>query len=186
MYTFSNDKVKLRAVSMSDVADQWRWRNDPDVTRYAMFSAPRSYEVEENIVRNQLAGSDNEYRFAIDAVDGAEPVHIGICGLHFLSWRNRNAMLGISIGEKEYWSKGYGSAALELLMEFGFGELNLHRIYLYVFSFNPRAVRSYEKCGFKHEATLRDDTYREGRFYDSYLMAILKPEWEERYVHLPE
>ncbi len=183
MYTFSNNKVHLRARTMSDAEDETRWRNDPEVNRYNLHVVLRSLPQKERMLRDALTQcSDHDYMFAIDAIDGAEPVHIGISGLHDISWRSRNAMFAIGIGNKDYWSKGYGSAALELMMEFGFGELNLHRIYLYVFSFNPRAVRSYEKCGFKHEVTLRDDCYREGRFYDSYLMAILKSEWEARYA----
>ncbi len=178
MYTFRNDKVRLRARTMSDAEAETRWRNDTAVTRTALYSGPRSREEQERIIRDGFLRA-NDYNFAIEAIDLPQPLHIGGCGLHHLDWRGRNAEFGIAIGEKAYWGNGYGTAATQLILEFGFGELNLHRIYLYVFDFNQRGIRTYEKVGFKHEAMMRDDIYREGQFHNTRLMGILKSEWEQ-------
>ncbi len=179
MYTFSNNKVRLRAHAASDVDDNVRWMNDVEVTRNLGQVGRVSREQEaEHITR--LQRHEDGYDFAIEAIDGPEPKYIGNIDLFHLDQHNRNAEVGIAIGEHDYWSKGYGSAALRLLLEFGFGELNLHRIYLRVFDFNRRGVRAYEKVGFKHEGRLRHGGYVEGEYHDDFLMSILKSEWEEQ------
>ena len=88
-------------------------------------------------------------------------------------------MLGIFIGNKDYWGHGYGSDAVRLMLEYGFGQLNLHRVYLYVFAYNKRAIRAYEKCGLKHEGALREAGYKNGRYFDILVMGILENEWRE-------
>lgn len=88
-------------------------------------------------------------------------------------------MCGIVIGEKEYWNRGYGSDALRTLLRFAFEELNLHRVFLHVFDFNERAIRCYEKVGFRHEGRLRQARFTEGRYVDELVMAVLREEWEE-------
>lgn len=177
MYTFSNDKVRLRAITMSDVDDHLRWRNDVDVTRTLLNVRPRSREEVASMVERWMESGDS---FAIEAIDEPQPRHIGMCGLHDLHWRSRKAEFALIIGEKEHWGRGYGTAATRLMLEYGFGELNLNRIYLYTFSFNAGGIRVYEKVGFKHEATMRDDVYRYGNFHSTYLMGILKSEWEAK------
>ena len=188
MYTFENDKVRLRAVQRDDINDFVRWFNDSEVTRnLGQVVRPMSYEQESDWLDRAVSGKYDGYIFGIEAIDGPAPVHIGGCSLFRFDWRNANAELGINIGEHDYWSKGYGAAANSLLLEFGFGELNLHRIYLRVYDFNVRGRRSYEKIGFKHEATMHEALYREGQYHDVHYMGILKREWAERnHVHLPE
>lgn len=179
MYTFRNDKVRLRAITMTDAADHWRWRNDPAVTHTLLSSRPRTQAEVDNMVSRWM---DDGHGFAIEAIDLPQPTHVGSCSLFDFHWSSRHAELGMAIGEKQYWGKGYATTAMELLLEYGFGELNLHRIQLYVFSTNPAAVRVYQKCGFQIEVTLREDVYREGEFRNTYLMGLLKREWEERHV----
>ena len=91
----------------------------------------------------------------------------------------RDAFVGLGIGETEYWSKGYGTDVMNVLLRFAFTEINLKRVTLTVFEYNPRAVRSYEKAGFRHEGRLRDLLYREGRRWDNLFMGILREEWLE-------
>jgi RimJ/RimL family protein N-acetyltransferase len=176
MYTFTNDKVRLRAITTSDVDDYVRWMNDVEVTRNIGRVGRFSREQEaEFIAQHQQSG---DYFFAIEAIDGPQPVHIGNIGLFDQDQRNRQAELGIMIGEPDYWGKGYGSAAIRLLLEFGFGELNLQRVHLRVFAFNKRAIRAYEKVGFRLDGIARQSAYLAGEYHDDYLMSILKPDWE--------
>ncbi|MFD2045429.1 GNAT family N-acetyltransferase [Ornithinibacillus salinisoli] len=90
---------------------------------------------------------------------------------------NRNAIVRISIFEKDYWGNGYGTEALSLLIEFGFEIYNLHRIGLDVFSFNKRGIKAYEKLGFKQEGIIRDELFYNGQYHDSILMGVLKDEF---------
>jgi RimJ/RimL family protein N-acetyltransferase len=82
------------------------------------------------------------------------------------------------IGEREYWGKGYGTDAMNLLTRYAFMELNLHRVSLGVHSYNTRALRCYEKAGFRTEGAIRGETFREGRRSDDIYMGILRREWE--------
>ncbi|MED4174038.1 GNAT family protein, partial [Halalkalibacterium halodurans] len=96
----------------------------------------------------------------------------------YIDYKNRNAECIIDIGEKTYWGKGYGFEALRLLLNYAFLEMNLHRVSLRVFSFNKKAIRLYEKLGFKHEGTSRQCLYRYGQWHDIVHMGILKDEYK--------
>ena len=85
--------------------------------------------------------------------------------------------MGIFIGDKNYWSKGYGTDAMRTLLRFAFGEANLHRVELEVFAFNPRAIRTYEKAGFELEGVRKQALFREGAWHDEHIMATLRDEW---------
>lgn len=120
--------------------------------------------------------NEREYNFAV--LTCADDKLIGSTGLHAIHWRNRRAEFGIAIGDKAHWGKGYGTAAARLVLNYGFWELNLHRIDLQVYAFNQRAIRSYEKLGFVHEVTRRELIYRDGQFHNVHIMSLLHHEWE--------
>ena len=102
---------------------------------------------------------------------------IGGIGLWVESWANGEAWTGIGIGDRGYWGNGYGTEALRLLLQFAFDELNLQRVSLGVFAYNPRAIRSYEKAGFRREGLVRGDCRRDGQRWDTVYMGILREEW---------
>ena len=108
----------------------------------------------------------------------AEDKLIGFIGFDGISWTDHDAYVAIGIGEAECWSKGYGSDAMQIMLRYGFSELNLHRISLTVFEQNPRGIRSYEKCGFRYEGRIRDFLLRDGQRSDMLHMGILRSEWE--------
>jgi RimJ/RimL family protein N-acetyltransferase len=168
-------KIILRAIEQEDLPTFVRWFNDPEVRQYLLMYMPMSPAEEEGKwFERQLENPDNR-GFAIETTDG---VHIGNCGLHDCDWVNRRAVLGIAIGEKEYWGKGYGSDAVRTLLGFAFAEMNLHRVQLEVHDFNPRALRCYEKCGFKLEGRQREALFRNGGYHDTLIMGILREEFE--------
>jgi RimJ/RimL family protein N-acetyltransferase len=105
---------------------------------------------------------------------------IGSVDLGGIDWVSGNAWVGIGIGEREYWGKGYGSDAMNVLLDFAFGSLNLKRISLTVFEYNERAIKSYLKVGFREEGRMRQWMQRAGERYDLIFMGILREEWEER------
>jgi RimJ/RimL family protein N-acetyltransferase len=105
---------------------------------------------------------------------------IGCCDLRLGAAAHRAAEIGIGIGEPEARGKGYGTEAIRLLLDYGFGTLNLHRIELRVYENNPRAIRCYEKCGFKREGIKREARWWDGRWWDSLDYAILAHEWREQ------
>lgn len=176
MYTFQNELVRLRAVEEEDAQDYTRWFNDYEITRNLV--SPRPYSLEDELAHIRRIPESGNYVFGIEAIDGDKSLHIGNCAIHKPDWRNRSADVGIVIGERTHLGRGYGTAAMKLLLEYGFGELNLHRVSLRVYDFNARARRSYEKCGFQLDGTLRDDLFRDGVYHDVHVMSILRSKWD--------
>ncbi len=168
--------MRLRAIERSDIPTFVRWFNDPEVRRYLLMFEPMSTAGEERWFERHLASQD-DYLYSFEgAVDGGW-THLGNIGLHRVDWKNRSAVLGIVIGEKGHWGKGFGTEAVRLMLRFGFGELDLHRVELDVYDYNPRAIRCYEKAGFRREGTLRQALFREGGYHDVHRMAVLRPEF---------
>ena len=117
------------------------------------------------------------YYFSIRTL--AEDKLIGELGLDVVTWPGRDAFVGLGIGETDYWSKGYGTDVMHVLLRFAFTEVNLRRVTLSVFEYNPRAIHSYEKVGFRHEGRTRKVLNKEGKRWDILYMGILREEWLE-------
>jgi RimJ/RimL family protein N-acetyltransferase len=172
------ERVRLRAIEREDVPRFVRWFNDPEVRQFLTMYRPLSRAEEERWVES-LASRREDVVLAIEVRAGDQWVHIGNVGLHRIDWKNRTATLGIVIGEREYWGKGYGTEAVRTMLRYAFEELGLNRVELETYSFNPRAIRCYEKAGFKREGVRRQALYRNGKFHDVILMGILRDEFEE-------
>lgn len=170
------ERVRLRAVERSDIPTFVRWYNDPEVRQYLNMYEPVSTEREERWFE-ELQKQENDRVYAIEARIGEEWVHIGNIGLHRIRWKDRCAILGIAIGEKQYWGQGYGTDAIRALLRFAFEEMNLQRVELEVLDFNTRARRCYEKVGFRYEGTRRRAVFSGGTYHDSLMMGILREEF---------
>lgn len=170
-------KIRIRAIEKTDIDEIMKWINDPEVMKNLLMRYPVSRFQEEKWIENALS-SDNPRNkvFALETHDG---IYLGGIGLHAIDWENRNAEAGIVIGKKEYWNKGYGTDAMITLLEFAFNQMNMHRVYLRVFGYNLRGVKSYEKCGFKKEGVLRKDRYQNGEYHDTIIMGILRDEFQK-------
>jgi RimJ/RimL family protein N-acetyltransferase len=123
--------------------------------------------------------SFGETFFAIETKDGE---HIGNTNLFEVSPEDRKAEFGIMIGEKAYWSKGYGSDAAQTLLRFAFDEMNLHRVQLFTYAFNERAIAAYVKSGFAEEGRRRQAIFRGGAYHDVVVMAALRAEWLAKFA----
>jgi RimJ/RimL family protein N-acetyltransferase len=172
--------VRLRAPDMSDLDRYYAWINDREVTRHLIMRYPTSRDAEEAWLQGH-ANKPLSYDHVWFAVDTKEGAHIGGINFHVVRPENRNARLGIMIGDKNHWSQGYGTDAMLTLLRFGFDEMNLHRIDLTVDAANPRAVRCYQKCGFVEEGRLRDARYTGGQYGDQLIMSILRDEFYDRW-----
>ena len=155
-----------------------RWQRDTEFHRLA-DSDPAELNSEKKIKewgeKNAETGfNPARYPFSIRALD--DDKLIGFIGL-WLDLVHSEAWIGIGIGEREYWGKGYGTDAMKLAVQFAFMELGMHRVSLGLFEYNPRALRAYEKAGFRLEGRTRKDMLREGNRTDSLWMGILRDEW---------
>ena len=170
----------LSPVSLED-AEKWtQWDNDLEVTiplgdeAYTPYPAEKTRQIIEDVVRSQ------SHIFSI--VDLETDELIGRCMFFDIDQVNRRAMLGIVIGEKDYWGKGYGQDATRLLLDYGFNLLNLNSIMLGTFSFNARAINCYKRVGFKEIGRRRQARIIAGEKYDAVLMDILAEEFESEYI----
>lgn len=170
------ERTWLRPSERADIPTFVRWFNDAGTTRYLLARAPMGLAAEEKWFERMLERQGKDaYHFVICLLHDDRP--IGTIGLHDIDPVDGNAALGIMIGQPELWGKGLGTDAVDALLDFGFGELRLERIWLEVYDFNARARRSYEKSGFALEGTLRRAIFRRGEYHDVHLMAILRQEW---------
>ena len=167
--------VQLRAINRERDAELLAgWSRDSETMRLASIGPIYPYPLKQ--VQDWLDEvNPGVCDFAIETV--SEGKCIGTVGLDEIHWAAGYAWAGIALGERDYMGRGYGTEAMQLLLRFAFDELNLHRVQLSAFEFNHRAIRSYEKCGFKHEGSERSSMSKEGQRWDLVNMGILQSEW---------
>ncbi len=172
------EKVKLTSINEGDVLEFQRWYNDVAFMRhYDVVSAiPKNIEDVKEIL-SDIRKCNTAYIFAVKSFEHQEL--IGVTGFENICWNNGTALIYIGVGKEKHRGRGYAKEALKLIMEFGFEELNFHRIYLTVLEYNEPAIKLYEKLGFTREGTYREFIHRDGRRYDMYLYGILRPEWND-------
>lgn len=171
---YSGQLVKLRAYKEEDIEKATVYINDEEVKKLmdSTIPFPMTKWQEEEWIRSRKANTDFTYDFAIEDLKTGK--YIGGCSINECDVKNRTCVVGIMIGDKEYWGKGYGSDALKVLIKFIFEEVNMNKIKLNVFSFNNRAIACYKKVGFKEEGILKKEIYRNGKYYDEIIMAMFK------------
>jgi [ribosomal protein S5]-alanine N-acetyltransferase len=169
------EKVYLRPFEKEDARFAAPWFNDPEVTRTILIYRPVSVKFEEEFLE-KLNQSEHDLVLGI-AIKATDKL-IGGTGFHQIDFRSRHTAFGITIGDKAEWGKGYGTQATRLMVNHAFKSLNLHRVWLHVYEFNERAIRIYESVGFKREGVLRQECFREGRYWNTIVMGILREEWQ--------
>jgi RimJ/RimL family protein N-acetyltransferase len=170
------ERVWLRAAVKADFVDDAPAVSDAETGHYLGLKHPVSVEGGEQFAQMVLAQQGTStYSFAICLL--ADDRRIGNVTLRNIDRENGAAEVAIVIGDKASQGQGLGTDALNCLVDFGFGELRLERIYLHVFDYNLRAMRSYEKAGFQTDAVLRHARFHRGRHHDVHLMSILHGDW---------
>jgi RimJ/RimL family protein N-acetyltransferase len=148
------------------------WMNDPEITANLKHSLGATRRQEEIFFERIETLRDRDFTWAI--LDNQER-HIGFIGLHEINWRHRWATGGLVLGDRSVWGRGYATDAVRVRTRFAFGELGLHRIEGH--TMNPAMRRVYEKAGYRHEGVARGKFWRDGRWIDADLFAILADDW---------
>jgi RimJ/RimL family protein N-acetyltransferase len=177
----TGEHIILRGLELTDVDEILKHWNDVELRRFLGPTIPVSKEEEEQWIRNtwEQRRQGTEHVFGIEI---KKPKRlIGTCSLFDISRINRSAELGIAIWNKQYWGKGHGQEAINLLLGYGFNFLNLHTIFLLVNEDNPRAIRAYEKVGFQHAARHRKAIFQNGIYKDVFIMDILDEEFRKKH-----
>ncbi len=162
-------KVVLREKRLSDAAEDYAWRRDPELARldaappsqlsFSIFLASYAEELRQSSPRRR--------RFAIDTLDGK---HIGNCMYYDIDEKKKQAEIGIMIGNRDYWDHGYGTDAISTLIHHIFQDTGLERLYLNTLDWNFRAQRCFTKCGFV-------PYNRSSRQGDTFVVMELRRSW---------
>lgn len=161
----SGDLICLKPFSLYHKKITRIWSNDPAIMRFLGRARPVG-AIEHEEWFNSLHKRQDAVYFAIETK--SEEIHIGNVWLTNIDQRHRKAEIQIMIGASEDQSRGAGSEAIRLITEYAFSYLNLHKVYAYVLSLNPRAKKAFEKCGFSLEGTLRKDRWSDNQYIDVY------------------
>lgn len=169
-FTFEEPETRAKA--------EVRWQRDTEFHRLA-DGDPARLSSEKKIrawFDKQAEDGPQPKRYSFSVRTLADDKYIGFLGV-WVDLIHSEAWVGLGIGEREFWSHGYGTDMMKLCLQYVFTELCVERLSLGVHEYNSRALRSYEKCGFRLEGSTRKDVMREGRRTDTLWMGILREEW---------
>ena len=176
MVNEEGEKVRVREKRVEDIRNEYSWRVDPELSRLDA-TRPMTMSYEDFFRYSKEEMQFPNYRSKRLAVETLEGVHIGNIMYYDLNMQNSQAELGIMIGDKGYWSSGYGTDTVNTMLRNLFTILELDRVYLHTLSWNYRAQASFAKSGFK----LVRNVKRGGQ--DFILMEVLRSDWEEPYAN---
>jgi RimJ/RimL family protein N-acetyltransferase len=153
-----------------------QWSADSEYSRLLDWDPARRFSVKssQKWIEKKYENEGN-YAFTIRTL--ADDRVIGGIGLDGIRWTHRDCFVGIGLGDRKFWGKGYGTDAMRIILHYAFTELNLQRVSLDVFEYNQRGIRSYEKAGFVYEGRKRGQLLREGRRWDVIYMGIFREDW---------
>lgn len=168
-----SNKVILRERTLAEAWNDYTWDTDPELaqldaapvikTTFSQYLSDYASELRHSVPTSR--------RFAMDTLNGQ---HIGNCSYYNISETRGEAELGIMIGNRDYWNKGYGTDVVTALVNHIFSETQINRIYLKTLQSNDRAQKCFQKCGFTRYGNLNKDGY------SFVLMKIQRDEWNSR------
>jgi RimJ/RimL family protein N-acetyltransferase len=171
-------KVSLQHPRAEELAAVLRWYTDPEIARLTRYQTrPMTPSEIERFFHGRLLAPD-ALAYTIHELSARRPV--GFTTFSSLDADNGSVLFHITIGEPDAWGRGLGTEATELMLAHAFDRLGLHRVGLSVFAFNTRALRAYDKAGFRVEGRVREAIRRDGRHWDEIQMGVLRDEWRAR------
>lgn len=173
------ERIYLRPFELSDVDAYYPSLFDTEMRRLTGTQGSFTRAQVERYVES--AAQDDSRLMLLIALQTTHVI-IGEVVLMDIHDKNRSAHIRIAIDQPAHQGKGYGSEAMLLMLDYGFGIANLHRIELEVFAFNERAIRTYEKLGFQREGVKRDVLYYNHEYHDAILMSMLEDEFRQRHL----
>jgi hypothetical protein len=175
----SGNKIGLRAIERSDLTLLKKWRNNPALRKN--FREVRELnDFNQEIWFDKTCRSSNDFMFIIVRLDDNEP--LGAAGLLYINWINRSADFSFYIGFQDKYidDDGYALEATKLLIDYGFNNLNLNKIWMELYEFDTKKNNFFQNhFNFKHDALLRQNCFEDGRFWDSFIISLLKCDYKK-------
>ena len=175
MISNNSNILNLRPVEEADIDLIQQWRNCKDIQPYV-----REYrELSKDAIRSWLDNTTHNSKFEFFIVEDEFRVPIGVVGLTYIDWVSRNADIHLAIYEKDWIDDTYAPEVLNIMLEYGFKHLNLHRIYAEVYEVDTKKINFFLDNNFNLDAVLREHHYYNDEYIDSHIYAILKQEYEK-------
>ncbi len=172
------EKISLRAVCENDIQKLLDWRNNPEFRKYFREYRELTLENQRQWFDKYVVNDNATLMFSIVLNDEKQTL-VGACGLCYINYVNRNADLSLYIGYEDAYidNKGYAEESCKLLFEYGFNELNLHKIWTEIYEFDTPKYELYTKIGFHQDGLLRDNYFHAGKWHNSRMMSLLENEY---------
>jgi RimJ/RimL family protein N-acetyltransferase len=170
------NKIGLRALEKSDLEYLRDWRNIPEFRKnFREHRELNLYNQEKWFERTM--SSPNDYMFIIERLEDKTP--IGACGLLYISWVIRSADFSFYIGvDEKYIDEEYAPEAIQLLLDYGYKNLNLNKVWMELYEYDEKKIKLFrEEFNFKVDGQLRANCFEDGRYWDSYIISLLKDEY---------
>ena len=168
------NRVYIRILEKNDIERTTQWVNSPEISEIMGYLPVMSLESQYDYYEN-LKNDKNRFIFSICLIEN--DIHIGNVGLGNIDYISRHAMFSIFIYDEKFRSRGLGTEAIILCLDFAFKKLNLNKVYLRVSPNSEKAIKSYLKIGFIKEGLLRQHYYSNGTYKDKGIYSILKDEY---------
>jgi RimJ/RimL family protein N-acetyltransferase len=175
---FEGERIYLREVRREDVNENYyKWMNDSEITRYTE-SRFYPYSTEQLLAYVASLDGKRDAVFLAIIAKGSGQQHIGNIKLGGIDWIHRRGDIGVIIGEKSVWGRGYASEAIALLSDYAFNKLNLHKVWAGCYANNPGSVKAFKNAGFEEEGVQKKHYFSEGEYIDLVLLGKIKKEAE--------
>jgi len=175
-FTFiQGDVIDLVPLNSEHVNLYVKWENNPSVRIYSRNIIPHTIEDMKKFFKPSERRLKKEISFEVWHKKDKKPIGFG--EVADIDWYGQKAYLGLIIGVPEYWGQKIGEEATKLIVEYAFNELNLYKLQADINSANMGSWRCAEKNGFIREATLKKDSYVNGKYFDTYIYSLFKEDW---------
>lgn len=167
--------IGLRAVEKEDLILLRDWRNTPNFRKNFREVRELNMINQEFWFNKSCVNNPNDFMFIIERLSDAKP--IGSVGLLYINWIIRSADFSFYIGEDEAYidDKGYSEEAVQLMIDFGFNNLNLNKIWMELYEFDIAKIEFFtNNFNFKKDGILRDNCFEEGKYFNSYIISLVK------------
>ena len=177
MYRGSN--IYLNAINKEDLPQLMNWRNLPEYRKHFREYRELNMDMQMRWYESKVLGDSSTEMFAIRLNETGEL--IGCCGLCYINWVHRNADLSLYIGWRKSYidDEGYAEEACRLLFDYGFNELGLQKVWTEIYVFDKKKFDLYKKLGFSVDGELRNQYFYDGKWWNSYMLSLLKDEWRK-------
>lgn len=175
-YFITGNSVGLRGMIRDDLPVYRQWLANEKVNQYLEMGWKPLADIELEAVYKEATESQITVVFVVCDLETNKPV--GTTGLYLIHWPGRRAQFRILLGEPGCYNRGFGTEVTRLVVDYGFNILNLETIYLGTNAENQGALKCYENAGFIREGVNRKFVYRNGRYYDSVMMSVIREDWQ--------